>query len=207
LTVDSQLTKQCYNSNIALKDKISVLKLYGGARSRASIVKWYLEEIAVPYEFVMLDMQAAAHLQPEYLEINPIGKVPAIVDGDFKLWESGAILLYLAQKYGKMPESLEQQAEIVQWVIFANATLGPGIFVEASRERETPRMLQPLNHIFEKQPFLMGDEFGVADAAVGSILAYIPMMLKLDLSPYPAVVDYIKRMSERPAFKNAMGGS
>ena len=53
----------------------------------------------------------------------------------------------------------------------------------------------------------MGDEFGVADAAVGSILVYIPMMLKLDLSAYPAVVDYIKRMSERPAFKSAMGGS
>jgi glutathione S-transferase len=184
-----------------------VLKLYGGARSRASIVKWYLEEIALSYEFVMLDMQAGAHLQPEYLEINPIGKVPAIVDGDFKLWESGAILLYLAQKYGKMPESLEQQAEIVQWVMFANATLGPGIFTEATRDRETPRLLKPLNEIFEKQPFLMGDEFGVADAAVGSILAYIPMMLKLDLSPYPAVVDYIKRMSERPAFKSAIGGS
>ncbi len=184
-----------------------MLKLYGGARSRASIVKWCLEEIGVPYEFVMLDMQAGAHLQPEYLEINPIGKVPAIVDGDFKLWESGAILLYLAQKHGKMPESLEQQAEIVQWVMFANASLGPGIFTEATRDRETPRLLKPLNEIFEKQPFLMGDEFGVADAAVGSILAYIPMMLKLDLSPYPAVVDYIKRISERPAFKSAMGGS
>ena len=184
-----------------------MLKLYGGARSRASIVKWYLEEIGVPYEFVMLDMQAGAHLQPEYLEINPIGKVPAIVDGDLKLWESGAILLYLAQKYGKIPGSLEQQAEIVQWVMFANASLGPGIFTEATRDRETPRLLKPLNEIFEKQPFLMGDEFGVADAAVGSILAYIPMMLKLDLSAYPAVVDYIKRMSERPAFKSAIGGS
>jgi glutathione S-transferase len=184
-----------------------VLKLYGAARSRASIVKWYLEEIGVPYEFVMLDMQAGAHLQPEYLEINPIGKVPAIVDGDFKLWESGAILLYLAQKHGKIPAALEQQAEIVQWVIFANATLGPGIFVEANRDRETPKLLKPLNEIFEKQPFLMGDEFGVADAAVGSMLAYIPMMLKLDLSAYPAVVDYIKRISERPAFKSGIGGS
>ncbi|MEG4486464.1 glutathione S-transferase family protein [Microcoleus sp. D2_18a_B4] len=184
-----------------------MLKLYGPGRSRASIVKWYLEEIGIPYEFVTLDMQAGAHLQPEYLEINPIGKVPAIVEGDFKLWESGAILLYLAQKHGKMPDTLEQQAQIVQWVTFANATLGPGIFTEATRDRETPKLLKPLNEIFEKQPFLMGDEFGVADAAVGSILAYIPMMLKLDLSAYPAVVDYIKRISERPAFKSAIGGS
>lgn len=55
-----------------------MLKLYGGARSRASIVQWYLEELGVPYEFVMLDMQAGEHRQPEFLTINPIGKVPAI---------------------------------------------------------------------------------------------------------------------------------
>jgi glutathione S-transferase len=89
---------------------------------------------------------------------------------------------------------------------FGNATLGPGIFVEASRERETPKLLTPLNQILEKQPFLLGDELSVVDVAVGSILAYIPMMLKLDLSEYPAVVDYIKRISERPAFQKAMGG-
>jgi len=87
-----------------------VLKLYGGARSRASIVKWYLEEIDVSYEFVLLDMQAGAHLQPEFLAINPIGKVPSISEGDFSLWESGAILLYLAEKYGKLPQSLEEKA-------------------------------------------------------------------------------------------------
>lgn len=183
-----------------------MLKLYGGARSRASIVQWYLEEIGVPYEFVLLDMQAGAHLQPDYLAVNPIGKVPAIAEGDFKLWESGAILLYLAEKYGKMPDSLEKRAEITQWVVFANATLGQGIFIEANRERETPRLLKPLNDIFEKQSFLMGDEMTVADIAVGSILAYIPMMLKLDLSAYPAVLGYIKRISERPAFQKAIGG-
>ena len=182
-----------------------MIKLYGGARSRASIIQWYLEEIQVPYEFVLLDMQAGANREPEFLAINPIGKVPAITDGDFKLWESGAILLYLASKYGQMPASLEKQAEITQWVLFANATLGPGIFVEASRERETPRLLTPLNEIFQRQPFLTGEEFTVADVAVGSILAYIPMMLKLDLSPYPAVVDCIKRLSERPAFQKAIG--
>ena len=184
-----------------------MLKLYGGARSRASIVQWYLEEIAAPYEFVLLDMQAKAHLEPDFLAINPMGKVPAIADGDFHLWESGAILIYLAQKFGKMPASLDQQAEIWQWVFFANATLGPGIFVEASRDREVPRLLTPLNQIFQNQPFLLGSEFSVADAAVGSILCYIPMMLQqLDLSPYPAVLDYIKRISERPAFQKAIGG-
>jgi len=183
-----------------------MLKLYGGARSRASIVQWYLEELGVPYEFVLLDMQAGVHQQPEFLAINPMGKVPAIVDGDFVLWESGAILFYLAQKYGKIPPSLEEQSKINQWIIFANATLGPGIFVEASRERETPKLLTPLNQILEKQPFLLGDELSVVDVAVGSILAYIPMMLKLDLTEYPAVVDYIKRISERPGYQKAIAG-
>lgn len=122
------------------------------------------------------------------------------------VWESGAILFYLAQKYGKMQPSPEEQAKISQWILFGNATLGPGIFVEASREREMPRLMTALHQIFEKQPFLLGDEFTVADVAVGSVLAYIPIMLKLDLSNYPAVVDYIKRLSERPAFQKTIGG-
>ncbi|MBG1265316.1 glutathione S-transferase family protein [Nostoc sp. WHI] len=183
-----------------------MLKLYGGARSRASIVHWYLEELGVPYEFVKLDMQTGEHLKPEYLTINPIGKVPAIVDGDFQLWESGAILLYLADKYGKSALSPEERAIFSQWVLFGNATLATGIFVEANREREMPRLLTPLNEILERQPFLLGNEFTVADVAVGSILSYIPIMLKLDISSYPAVLNYIKQLSERPAFQKSIGG-
>jgi len=183
-----------------------MLKLYGGVRSRASIVHWYLEEIKVPYEFVKLDMQAGEHRQPEYLAINPFGKVPAIVDGDFILWESGAILLYLADKYSKIPLSPEERAVFSQWVLFANATLAPGIFGEENREREMPRLLTPLNEIFSKQPFLLGNEFTVVDVAVGSILNYIPMILKLDLSSYPAVLNYMKQLSERPAFQKSIAG-
>ena len=183
-----------------------MLKLYGGARSRASIVQWYLEELEVPYEFVKLDMQAGEHLQPEYLAINPVGKVPAIVDGDFKLWESGAILLYLTDKYSKTALSPEERAVFSQWTLFGNSTLATGIFVEANREREMPRLLTFLNEILEKQPFLLGNEFTVVDVAVGSILSYIPIMLKLDLSPYPAVLNYIKQLSERPAFQKSIGG-
>jgi len=182
-----------------------MLKLYGGKISRASIVQWYLEELEIPYEFVLLDMEAGEHKQPEFLGINPMGKVPAIVDGDFNLWESGAILLYLAEKYGHLSESLEKRSEITQWVLFGNATLGPGIFIEASRDRAMSQLLPPLNEIFTRQPFLLGNELTVADVAVGSLLAYVPIMLKLDLSEYPAVVDYIKRLSERPAFQKTIG--
>lgn len=182
-----------------------MLKLYGGARSRATIVQWYLEELGIPYEYVLLDMQNGEHLKPEYLAINPMGKVPSIVDGDFKVWESGAILLYLAEKYGKMPASPEEKAAIAQWVVFANSTLVNGIFIEANRDREMPRLMNPLNQIFASQSFLLGEEFSVSDVAVGSVLAYIPMMLKLDLSAYPAVLDYMKRLSERPALQKAFG--
>lgn len=184
-----------------------VLKLYGGARSRASIVQWYLEELAIPYEFVMLDLQAGEHQQPDYLAINPMGKVPAIADGDFKLWESGAILLYLSEKYDTTATSLtpEQRGELAQWVLFANATLGPSMFVEASREREKPKLLGPLNDRLAQQSFLMGEAFSVADVAVGSMLAYIPMLLKVDLSEYPAILAYLKRIAERPAFQSTLG--
>jgi glutathione S-transferase len=182
-----------------------MLKLYGGARSRASIVQWYLEELGVPYEFVMLDMMAGEHRQPSFLAINPMGKVPAMVDGDLQLWESGAILLYLTEKYGSAPLTLEQRAEFAQWVLFANATLGPGIFVEANREKEMPRLFGPLNDRLANQAFLMGDTFTVADAAVGSILSYMPIMLKIDFAGYPALQAYVKRITERPAFQKTIG--
>jgi len=182
-----------------------MLKLYGTGRSRASIVQWYLEELAIPYQFIVLDLQAGDLSQPTFKAINPFSKVPAIVDGDFTLWESGAILMYLAEKYGKEFD-VERRATIAQWVLFANSTLATGIFVEANREKETPRLMKPLSELFERQPFVLGDQFSVADVAVGSLLSYIPMMLKLDLSSYPGVVSYIQRMAERPAFEKAIGG-
>lgn len=182
-----------------------MLKLYGGEFSRASIVQWYLEELQVAYEFVRLDMKAGELRQPEFLVINPMGKVPAIAEAEFKLWESGAILLYLAEKHDQLPNTPEERAKVYQWVLFANSTLTQSVSVEANREREIPRLLTPLNQHFKEQPFLMGQEFSIADVAVGSALAFISIMLKLDLSEYPEVVNYSQRLSERPAFQKAMG--
>jgi glutathione S-transferase len=184
----------------------STIKLYAGARSRASIVRWYLEELQMPYEIVQVDMTAGEHLQPPYLAINPFGKVPAIQDGEITLYESGAILLYLAEKAGQLGTTPQQRALVYQWVLFGNATLGQGIFNEATREKELVRMMTPLNQLFSQQPFLLGDSFSVTDIAVGSVLYFIPMMLPVDLSPYPAVLSYIQRLSERPACQRGMFG-
>ncbi|WP_271251965.1 glutathione S-transferase family protein [Pseudanabaena sp. Chao 1811] len=180
-------------------------KLYGGARSRASIVKWYLEELQVPYEFQLLDMQAGEHLQPNFLAINPFGKVPAITEGDFQLWESGAILLYLADKYEQV-KTLEERAIASQWVLFANATLGPGIFGADTREKESPRLLGGLNKILENQSYITGENFTVSDVAVGTILGYAILMLQISYADYPAVDAYVKRISDRPAYKKAILG-
>jgi glutathione S-transferase len=182
-----------------------MLKLYGGARSRASIVQWYLEELSVPYEFILLDMAAGEHQQPEYLAINPMGKVPAIADGEMKLWESGAILLYLAEKYAPAPISLAERSVWNQWVLYANSTLATGLFVEASREKEVPKLLTALSKILAQSDYILGSEFTVVDAAVGSMLAYVPLMLPIDLTPYPLILDYIQRINQRPAFQKTIG--
>lgn len=181
-----------------------MLKLYGGARSRASIVRWYLEEIGAEYEFVLLDMQAGEHKTADFLALNPFGKVPVLTDGDVTLFESGAILLYLAEKFGKLG-SLADKAIAYQWVLFANSTFAQGLSPSDNRNEVMARYLQPLNEIFTKSAFLLGEEFGVADVALGSILAYIPMMFQdVDLSPYAGIQAYMQRIGDRPAFQKAI---
>ena len=201
-----------------------MLTLYGGPLTRAFIVEWYLKELAVPYQFVSLAMNKGEHLTPEFLEINPMGRLPAIEDGGFKLWESGAILGYLAEKYDQLPPSLEERAMVHQWVHFANATLIPGLFGSANVAQEYPRLFQPLDDRLQRYPFLMGFQLSIADISVGAVLAYIPILLGLDLSAYPpdvaasirqlSVVDfqpylglqaYLERLRLRPAFRDAIG--
>ncbi len=182
-----------------------MLKLYGGARSRASIVRWYLEELGAEYEFVCLDMQNGEHQQPEFLAINPIGKVPAITDGTFKLWESGAILLYLAEKHGQLPTSLEEKATIYQWILFANSSLSMGLMTQDNRNQAMQRFLKPIDEILQHSTFILGNEFSVVDVALGSILAYIPLMFKdIDLAPFPSITKYIQDLGQRPAFQKTI---
>lgn len=126
--------------------------------------------------------------------INPFGKVPAIADDGFQIWESGAILLYLADKYAPV-KTIQERAIASQWVLFANATLGSGLFGAENREKETPRLLTGLNKILENQPYITGKDFTVADVAVAAILGYGIMMMQLSYADYPIVEAYVKRIA------------
>lgn len=178
-----------------------MLKLYGGARTRANIVHWYLNELDVPHELVTVNLLSGENLTPEFLAINPMGKVPAIEDGDFKLWESGAILLYLADRHGKLGDTPEQRAEMMQWVIFSNATLTPLLFDQTQREQFMPRLMGPLNDTLGTQPFLTGQDLTVADVAVGASLLFLQLLMQVDFGAYPAVMAYLDRLTKRPAFQ------
>ncbi|AXY67151.1 glutathione S-transferase family protein [Thermosynechococcus sichuanensis E542] len=184
-----------------------MLKLYGGAKSRASIVRWYLEELGIPYEFVLMDLQAEEQHQPDFLKLNPMGKVPVIVDGDVVLWESGAILLYLAQVHDKLPKDAAAAAQVYQWVLFANSTLTQAMFPPENRDRQLPRLLKGIETALTGQSYILGNDFSVADVALGSVLAYLQMLFQVDLSPYPAVADYVARLQQRPAFQKGLLGA
>ena len=187
-----------------------VLKLFGGSRTRASMPLWYMEEKSIDYELVKLDLQAKQHRGADFLGINPFGKLPALIDGNtlledgspLVLFESGAILLHLAERYSNDINTPAERALTSQWLLFANATLSIALFVPSSREHEFPRLMEVLNRQLEPDRPLVGDRWGVADCAVEAHLCYLPIFFpEIDLSPYPVIQALIERTRLRPAYQ------
>ncbi|MEB3350421.1 MAG: glutathione S-transferase family protein [Cyanobacteriota bacterium] len=202
------------------------LSLYGGARSRASMPRWYLEEKGIPYRWVQLDMESGDHQREAFTAINPFGKVPALVDDSLRapngmglqLFESGAILLHLADRYGQEfggspDEAAAKRALAAQWLLFANATLAVALFVPSNREREFPRLMGVLDGLLASGRSLMAGPWGdpgwsAADCAVHAYLAYLPIFFpQIDLTPYPNVQTVIAATGQRPAYQRVMGGT
>ena len=190
-----------------------VLKLFGGSRTRASMPLWYMEEKSIDYELVMLDLQAKQHRGADFLGINPFGKLPALIDGNtlledgspLVLFESGAILLHLAERYSNDINTPAERALTSQWLLFANATLSIALFVPSSREHEFPRLMEVLNRQLEPDRPLVGDRWGVADCAVEAHLCYLPIFFpEIDLSPYPVIQALIERTRLRPAYQRSL---
>lgn len=190
------------------------LTLYGGQRTRASMPRWYLEEKGIAYNLVELDLQAKQHREPDYLAINPFGKLPALVDDSLvgpdgaplTLFESGAILQHLADCHSDDIQTAGERALTSQWLLFANATLAIALFVPSNREREFPRLMAELNQQLDPAKPLVGRSWGAADCAVQAYLAYLPIFFPdLDLSPYPTIQAVIASVQQRPAYRKAMG--
>jgi glutathione S-transferase len=195
------------------------LTLYGAARSRASMIRWYLEEKGLPYTWAALDLAAGEHRQSAFLAINPFGKVPALVDSSFRrgadqplaLFESGAILLHLAEHHAREGASPLWRSLTAQWLLYANATLGPAMIAAASRPEEIHRQLAVVDALLAGGRSLLAaipeaPDWGAADCAVQSYLAYLPLFCKeLDLSPFPAIQASIAATTARGAYRTAMG--
>jgi len=202
------LASRCHTSSSAFKSGVRprasvatrAVKLYTHPRSRGRIVEWYMKELGLSdFELLNLDLAEKQHKAPEFLKVNPFGKVPALSDGELNLFESGALLTYLADKYGDC-DTPEKRAKASQWTLFANSTLANALFVEQFREKAMPDVLGSLDKVLADREFLEGGKFSVSDVAVGAYLLYVPVFLpQVDMSPYPNVVKYMDRMKARPA--------
>ena len=200
-----------------------MIQIYGSPRTSAGRCYLMLEEIGQTYETLPLDMfEKKEHKSADYLKLNPNGKVPCLKDGDFVIWESLAINSYLAEKY--KPELLGANAQekglVQQWGVWGLGELQPPMVdiiiqmmftpepkrdmnVVKRAQDKLPGLLAILEKALDHKTYLVGDKFTLADLNVGSMVN-ITKTIKMPLDSYPNISAWMKRMSERPAFKKYM---
>ena len=197
------------------------LTIYGIAASRTYRVLWCAEELGLDYESVPIHFSDGSAKTPDYLALNPNGKIPTITDGDFSLWESMAITCYLARKHGKglWPQTIEGEALALQWSFWAMSDLEKPLltvlmnapaFARDNRdakaaeaaEAEAQKPLAVLDAALAKSPYLVGAEFTVADINVSSLVSW-GAMAGVDFAPFPHLAKWLAACSSRPAAARA----
>jgi len=191
-----------------------MIKLFHNPQSRAVMIHWLLEELGVAYELVPVDYQDGSMRTPEFLAVNPMGKIPAIVDGDTPLSETVAIAIYLADKYkavNDLAPAIDDpiRAEYLKWLVYQAAAIEPAM-LQAGMKFETLRqqaswgnmelVLEVLEtRLADADPYLFGDRFTAADVIVGGALSFA---INFKLFPAsPAMTAYVGRLAQRPAFQ------
>ncbi|WP_116808952.1 glutathione S-transferase family protein [Steroidobacter cummioxidans] len=192
------------------------MKLYEFAPTRSIRARWALQELEVPFESVSIRLMEGAGQTPEYLALNPAGKVPTLVDGDFVLTESVAIVLYLAEKYshkGLLPTDLKQRAQLNRWMLFAVTELeqplwriARHLFLYPEHQRlpadielakdEFRSMAAVLEQHMQGREFLIGDRVSVGDFVTAYTLDWGNEVELLDACP--TLLAYMQRMYARP---------
>ena len=189
------------------------VQIYGPSTSRISRVTWCAKELGIPFETV--DVPWEKLKEPTFLAINPNGKSPACADGNLRLFESLAINLYLAKKYGTgelYPTNIEDEARVLQWTLWAATEVEHLVLplalvklgfskdvagAQAGAERVKPA-LKVLDAHLKGRQWLVGDRFSVADLNVASVIA-TGRFGGLDVSGYPSLVAWLDRCLARPA--------
>ncbi len=179
-----------------------------------------LEEVGLPYTIHTINIAKGEQFTPEYVAINPNSKIPAILDQDtgIKVFESGAILIYLAEKTGKLlPTDTAARIEVIEWLMFQMASVGP-MFGQLSHfrrfateqipyaidryEKETLRLFGVLDQQLAKQEFIVGD-YSIADIATYPwVAAYDYLGVTLDNHPH--LKRWVETMQQRPAVERGM---
>ena len=186
------------------------LTLYYHPYSRAATSLWMLEEVGVDCELHYLDIMKGAHKAPEILELNPMGKLPILRDGDTVVTESAAIGLYLADRYapGRLAPRLDDPARgtYYRWAFFAPSVIEPGSMAKAGGWKvETGAagwgrhedMLRAMENAVDGGEYLLGETFSMADVIFGATLRYMIQFEMLEARP--AFSDYVARVTARPA--------
>ena len=158
-----------------------MMQLYWSPRSRSFAALWLLEETGQPYERVLTDISTGAQRNIEYLAINPMGKVPALKDGEVALAESAAILAYVAERYPEArltpPIGDPMRARFLYWLFFLPACIEPSIVQISTKLEINPvaagwgdaqRVFDVLDAALAPGPWILGENFSAADVAIGS---------------------------------------
>ncbi|MFO0668080.1 MAG: glutathione S-transferase family protein [Polyangiaceae bacterium] len=190
------------------------IALYHHPFSRAANVVWMLEEVETPYELRFVDFMAGAHKAPDVVALNPMGKLPILVDGDVVVTESAAIALYLADRYayGRLAPRVDDPARgtYLRWSFFAPSVIEPGAMAKragwefkASQAGwgEHEAMLSAMESAVAGRQFVLGETFSMADVVFGGTLNYM-LTFKL-IEARPSFAAYVDRLKARPAFQRA----
>ena len=184
-----------------------MIRVYGATKSRAFRCIWMLEEVGIPYEQVPIGWDTGETRTPEYLAVNPNGRIPALVDGDLVVWESLAINLYLARRYGAElgAQSPEEEGEILRWSFWAMGELEGPIDAVADRGAKladdwAAKALGVLDAALEGTGALVAGRFTVADLNVACMF-WRPLLARFDRSSYANVSRFVDACAERPAFQ------
>jgi glutathione S-transferase len=206
---------------------VSDLKFYYSPMSSATRVHWALEELGVPYEKVRLDLAAGEHKKPEYLALNPNGKIPLLVAEGEPIFESLAILLYLAERFGVdkglFPPPSRARAVAFKWMVWGSVTLTEALmrYLRNTLERfpadernakaaETAKSdvqaaLTILDKELSEKQFLLGDEFSLVDVSLSTVVPFMAR-IGLEMGNHANILAWAGRCTSRPALGRAMMG-